>query len=142
LRKWEERKYPVPARFYSAHFCFTLGLFCEEVQHDPHLYFHGEEISIAVRAFTHGYDLFHPHRVVAWHEYTRKNRIKHWEENPAWQIRDLESKTRYQTLLGVDGVPRVHLGKYGLGKARTLWDYEAYAGVSFAYRDVDETWRP
>lgn len=142
LRKWEERKYPVPARFYSAHFCFTLGLFCEEVQHDPHLYFHGEEVSIAVRAFTHGYDLFHPHRVVAWHEYTRKNRQKHWEENPAWSTRDIQSQTRYKTLLGVDAVPRVDLGKYGLGKARTLWDYEAYAGVSFAHREVDEKWRP
>jgi glycosyltransferase involved in cell wall biosynthesis len=59
---------PVPSRFYSAHFCFTLGEFCKEVQHDPEFYFHGEEISIAVRAFTHGYDLFHPHKVVIWHK--------------------------------------------------------------------------
>ncbi len=47
---WQEMKEPVPARFYSAHFAFTLGKFSEEVQHDPEFYFHGEEISIAVRA--------------------------------------------------------------------------------------------
>jgi hypothetical protein len=61
---WKDLKKPVPARFYSAHFCFTLGAFSLEVQHNPEYYFHGEEISIAVRAFTHGYDLFHPHRVL------------------------------------------------------------------------------
>lgn len=136
-KKW---KHPVPARFYSAHFCFTLGIFCEEVPHDPQLYFHGEEISIAVRAFTHGYDMFHPHRVIAWHEYTRKNRTKHWEESPTWRVRDAASKARYRALLGVDGTPRVPLGKYGLGTVRTLEQYEAYAGVSFRYREVNELW--
>jgi hypothetical protein len=65
---WQELTSPIPARFYSAHFCFTLGEFSNEVQHDPEYYFHGEEISVGVRAFTHGYDLFHPHRVVIWHE--------------------------------------------------------------------------
>ena len=70
---WRERTEPIPARFYSAHFAFTVGEFCKEIQHDPNYYFHVEEISIAVRAFTHEYDLFHPHRVVIWHEYTRKS---------------------------------------------------------------------
>ena len=45
---------PVPARFYSAHFAFTLGVFCKEVPHDPLFYYHGEEITIGVRAFTWG----------------------------------------------------------------------------------------
>ena len=48
---------------YSAHFAFTLGKFCGS-SHDPLLYFHGEEISIAARAFTWGYSLFHPHGVM------------------------------------------------------------------------------
>jgi hypothetical protein len=56
---WKDLKEPITARFYSAHFCFTLGEFSIEVQHDPEYYFHGEEISIAVRAYTYGYDLFH-----------------------------------------------------------------------------------
>ena len=73
---------PVPSRFYSAHFAFTVGQFAVEVQHDPEFYFHGEEITIAVRAFTHGYDLFHPHKIIAWHEYTRKGRTKQWDDDP------------------------------------------------------------
>jgi hypothetical protein len=67
IPNWETLTEPIPSRFYSAHFCFTLGQFTKEVSHDPEFYFHGEEISIAVRAFTHGYDLFHPHKLVIWH---------------------------------------------------------------------------
>ena len=32
---WESMTEPVPSRFYSAHFAFTLGKFSTEVQHDP-----------------------------------------------------------------------------------------------------------
>jgi len=72
---------PIKAKFYSAHFAFTMGKFVKEIPHDPELYFTGEEMSITVRAYTHGYDLFHPHIIVAWHEYTRKNRAKHWDDD-------------------------------------------------------------
>ena len=94
-----ERTEPIPARFYSAHFCFTLGQFCKEVPHDPEYYFHGEEISIAVRAFTNGYDLFHPHKVIAWHEYTRKGRVKQWDDDKQWVNRNTHchSKNRKRT---------------------------------------------
>ena len=84
IPNWRELESPVPARFYSAHFAFTLGKFSKEVQHNPEYYFHGEEISIAVRAFTWGYDLFHPHKVLIWHEYTRKGRVKQWDNDPTW----------------------------------------------------------
>jgi len=39
IPSWQELKSPVPARFYSAHFCFTVGQFSKEVQHDPEFYF-------------------------------------------------------------------------------------------------------
>ena len=38
---------------------------------------------MTVRAFTHGYDLFYPHRVILWHEYTRNYRPKHWDDHTA-----------------------------------------------------------
>ena len=81
---WEKMKEPIPSRFYSAHFCFTLGQFSTEVQHNPEYYFHGEEISIAVRAYIWGYDLFHPHIPVVYHEYTRKGRTKQWDDDKEW----------------------------------------------------------
>ncbi len=139
IPNWEDIDLPVPARFYSAHFCFTLGSFAKEVQHNPDFYFHGEEISIAVRAFTHGYDLFHPHRVVLWHEYTRNGRVKQWDDDKEWWKLNEKSHLLNRRLFGMDGeLQEGHDGKYGLGNLRTLRDYEKYAGLLFEKRAVQD----
>ena len=134
-----ERTEPIPARFYSAHFCFTLGQFCVEVPHDPEYYFHGEEISIAVRAYTWGYDLFHPHKVVVWHEYTRKGRKKQWDDDPVWVTRNTACHKRNRKLFEMDGeVKDVDFGVYDFGNVRSLEDYERYAGLSFKKRAIQQ----
>lgn len=136
---WQDIDLPIPSRFYSAHFCFTLGQFSKEVQHNPNFYFHGEEISIAVRAFTHGYDLFHPHRVVLWHEYTREGRTKQWDDDKEWWVLNERSHLLNRKLFGMDGEEQEgHDGKYGLGDVRTLRDYEKYAGLYFKKRSTQE----
>jgi hypothetical protein len=128
---------PLPARFYSAHFAFTIGDFVNEVQHDPNYYFHGEEISIAARAFTHGYDLFHPNIIIAWHEYTRKDRTKQWDDDKTWHIKNQLSHLRNRKLFGMDNETQdINFRKYGFGKIRTLADYEKYAGLSFNHRAI------
>lgn len=130
---------PIPCRFYSAHFCFTGGKFCLEVPHDPLYYFHGEEISIAVRAFTHGYDLMTPHKLIAWHEYTRKYRKKHWDDHSEWDRINTSSQLRLRKLFGIDGIKNdVDFGIYGFGKIRTLEEYENYAGIKFSSRGVQQ----
>jgi glycosyltransferase involved in cell wall biosynthesis len=136
---WQDLKEPVPARFYSAHFCFTLGKFSVEVQHDPEFYFHGEEISIAVRAFTHGYDLFHPHKVAIWHEYTRKGRTKQWDDDKEWGIKNSTSHKKNRQLFGMDGEEiTMDFSKYGFGTERSLKDYEIYSGLLFSKRAVQQ----
>ena len=137
IDNYKELDAPIPSRFYSAHFAFTTGKFVKEVPHDPLYYFHGEEISIAVRAYTHGYDLFHPHKLIAWHEYTRKGRTKHWDDNVEWATRNRECHLRNRKLFGMDGLPQdIDFGIYGFGDKRTLEDYERYAGLSFKLRAV------
>ena len=135
---WQEMKEPVPARFYSAHYCFTLGQFSTEVQHDPEFYFHGEEISITVRAYTHGYDLFHPHKVLIWHEYTRKGRTKQWDDDKDWYLRNTACHVKNRQLLGVDG--EKYDGDYSewFGTERTIRDYEKYAGLIFETRGIQQ----
>jgi hypothetical protein len=135
---WQEMKEPVPARFYSAHYCFTLGQFSTEVQHDPEFYFHGEEISITVRAYTHGYDLFHPHKVLIWHEYTRKGRTKQWDDDKDWYLRNTACHVKNRQLLGVDG--EKYNGDYSewFGTERTIRDYEKYAGLIFETRGIQQ----
>jgi hypothetical protein len=136
IPNWESLNEPVQSRFYSAHFCFTLGQFSKEVQHNPDFYFHGEEISIAVRAFTHGYNLFHPHKVLIWHEYTRNGRTKHWDDQKEWWKSNNRAHDLNRKLFGMDGNDLMDQGVYGFGKERTLRDYEKYAGLLFSKRLV------
>jgi len=135
---WKELKEPIPARFYSAHFCFTLGQFSTEVQHDPEFYFHGEEISITVRAYTHGYDLFHPHKVVIWHEYTRKGRTKQWDDDKEWYKKNTACHIKNRQLLGVDGEKYSGDTSEWFGAERTIRDYEKYAGLLFEVRGIQQ----
>jgi glycosyltransferase involved in cell wall biosynthesis len=136
---YQERTEPIPARFYSAHFAFSTGKFVEEVPHDPEYYFHGEEISIAVRAYTHGYDLFHPHKTIVWHEYTRKGRKKQWDDDKQWVSKNVHCHTRNRKLFGMDGeVKDIDFGIYDFGTERTLEDYERYAGLSFRKRAIQQ----
>ena len=138
LPGWQDMTKPVTARFYSAHFAFSVGEFSNEVQHDPEFYFHGEEISIAARAYTCGYDLFHPHKVLVWHEYTRKGRTKQWDDDKEWHLKNNHAHKKNRQLFGMDGEEMIDMGKYGFGTERSLSDYERYAGINFQKRGVQQ----
>lgn len=134
----EQLKEPIPARFYSAHFAFTLGQFCIEIPHDPNYYFHGEEISIGVRAYTHGYDLFHPNEIILWHEYTREYRTKHWSDHPEWTELNKQSHKRNRILFGMEeGV--IDFQEFGFGNKRTLKEYQDYSGIDFKNRRIQKS---
>ena len=127
---------PVPARFLAAGFLFAGGQFVEEVPYDPDLYFMGEESAMTVRAYTHGYDLFHPANVLLWHDYLRHDSRKHWGDHATltnaarpWNELDKRSKAKVQRLLSGEPVET-----FGLGSVRTLEQYEAYSGLSFRLR--------
>ena len=136
---YKSRALPLPARFVSAHFIFTLGKWVKEVPYDPYYYFHGEEINLAVRSYTWGYDLFHPHMVVVWHEYTRKGRTKHWDDVKEWGEMNKASHLRNRKLFEMDGEKKdIKFGKYDFGKKRTVEDYERYAGICFKKRAVQK----
>jgi hypothetical protein len=135
---WQDLKEPVTSRFYSAHYCFTLGQFAKEVQHDPDFYFHGEEISIAARAYTWGYDLFHPHKTLIWHEYTRKGRTKQWDDDKKWVERNNYCHKKNRALFGMDNEEPMDHGIFGFGPERTLRDYETYSGLLFSKRAIQQ----
>lgn len=137
---------PIPARFVSGHFFFTLGIHCEEYKYDPEIYFAGDEISLSIRSFTLGYDLFHPHKHVVWHQYIRAQSKKHWDDfnsnskqkgttTDAWHELDDVSKKRLRQMLREED-NHVNLGEYTLGRVRSHADYEKYAGISFKHRKL------
>lgn len=137
----EELKEPIPSRFFSGHFVFVQGCFVKEVPYDPHLFFHGEEGSLAVRAWTSGYDLFVPNKFIAYHEYSREYRkgLKIWDTNPTWIDLNIASHKRHKELFGIDGVQRtIDFGIYDFGKERSLQEYEKFAGIRFVDRSVQQ----
>jgi hypothetical protein len=114
---------------------FTIGEFVKEVSYDPELYFIGEEISLTIRAFTNGYDLFHPPEPIVWHEYTRSYRPKHWDDHVKRQGVDIEWYQREAT--SVEKIRQFliapTIGPFACGTVRSFAEYEAYAGLSFQH---------
>jgi hypothetical protein len=119
---WQSRSGPVPAKFSSLHFAFTDGAFNAQIAHDEDIYFFGDEVVLALKAYTHGYDLFHPNLVMGWHLYDRTaTRTTHWEDHPDHADRNARSCDRLRDIfLGV--------AEEGIGRCRTLEDYEAMIG--------------
>lgn len=136
---YEKRTKIIRARTLSGHFFFVAGKFIEEVPYDPDIYFGGytEETTMSVRAYTHGYDFFSPYRMIMWHEYTRKYRPKHWDDHGKESAtkktsgeRDIYARKKTRQLFGQEE-HGIDMGIYGLGKVRSLHDYEVYGGFNF-----------
>jgi glycosyltransferase involved in cell wall biosynthesis len=137
IPNWQQLEKPFPARFLSGHFAFGPNKWAKEVRHDPNIFFSGEEINLSVRSYTHGYDMFHPHRVIIWHATMREERAGKlvWDdqhkrgENQWWAQQDV-ARARIRQLFGVED-NGFNLEPYGLGTKRTVRDYEKYAGIHF-----------
>lgn len=120
---------PIPISFLAAGLLFAPGHFCRDVEYDPEGYFGGEEIMLAVRAFSHGYKFFSPDANLIWHLYGH-HAPKHWSDNPNTQTaQHQKALKRLDTLLLGD---HQDLGKYGLGPVNSVADFEHHAGIDFA----------
>lgn len=144
IQDFKNRNRVIKARTISGHFFLTEGNFINEVPYDPDIYFGGytEETTLSVRAFTHGYDFYSPYRQYIWHEYTRKGRPKHWEDHGTENSigfketkktsgeRDIFARKKTRQIFGQEE-NGISMGKYNLGKKRSLKDYEIYGGFDF-----------
>jgi len=130
---------PAPSPFIGAGLLFAAGSIVSEVPYDPHVYFEGEEISLAVRLWTSGWDIFRPNAAVAYHDYGRHpDRPRHWKDKVDWADLNEKSRRRVRHLLDARRTPDAgalaEIERYGLGKVRTLAEYEAYSGLDFKGR--------
>jgi len=112
---------------------FTRGDFVEEIPYDPNYYFYGEELSMALRAFTHGYSFFHIPDVPLFHLYTDVSNLPrklHWDpeddKNRAVKWHELEKNS-------LDRLDDLFAGNIedlmGLGLERSLEDYALLSGI-------------
>ena len=121
-------------RFVSGGFVFTAGCWTDEVRQDPQHYYWGEEFALSIRSFTHGYDLFAPDEVVVWHmlHQTAPPR-RHWEHGDAVIRRKNEiALERLRRLAYGSDAENESLGRYARGSARSLAEFERFAGMDLA----------
>jgi Glycosyltransferase (GlcNAc) len=130
LPLWKWLKAPIPAQFLALGFLFTEGRFNVDVPIDPNIYFFGDEITTGLRAFCHGYEFFHPHRVLAWHAYDRTARRCHWDDHDDWRDRDRGSLARVRRIMS-----GYEYRDYPLGTKRSIASYERYIGMPLVLRD-------
>ena len=127
--QWKSRTTPYKAIHVAAGFVFGPGSLITDVPYDPEFYFSGEETALAVRLYTHGYNLYHPHKLILWHYYGRKDHSKHWTDCKEWSKFSERAKERLECLL--ERSNKHDLKHYCLGKVRTLKDFQNYSGIDY-----------
>jgi hypothetical protein len=73
-----------------------------------------------------------------WHEYTRKGRVKQWDDDSQWVDKNNFAHKKNRSLFSMDDEENMNHGKYGFGKVRSLKDYEKYSGLLFSKRAVQQ----
>jgi hypothetical protein len=142
LEGWEQLTEPVPSRFLSGHFCFADGHWARTIEHDPDIFFSGEELNLTVRSFTHGYDMFHTPRIIIWHATNREERsgMLVWDDQykrgEDWWSAQIKAWKKIRALLRTEENSDVDLTGFDLGTERTLQDFERYAGFDFKNKRV------
>ena len=120
----------------SAGSVFTVAPFIEP---NKHMAFWGEEIMMAARAYTNGFDLVLPDEQYLYHLYYNHkspvdfNRRKIlWNDYPV-EFQELDKISKelvYKTL--TEGIQ----GEMFLGTERTLADYGVFAGLDFVTGEI------
>lgn len=137
---------PLNGAFIAAGYMFTPGSVIEEVPYDPYLYFNQEEITLAARLWTHGYDIFSPSRTMIYHFYnTAKAEVKrnmHWDDNPQWANMTRRGRKRFNHILEHEKTDDAEalrdIERYSLGTTRTLDEYQDYCGIDLRNKVVSE----
>ena len=88
-----EQDVPLPGFHLGAGCLFAPGSFVQAFPYDPWFYFHGEEQAMALRLFTHGWDIFHMPGLPVYHLYNNGDsgappRPLHWDAVAARPARD------------------------------------------------------
>jgi hypothetical protein len=139
---------PLRGAFLAAGLMFSRAEVIEEVPYDPHCYFNQEEVSYAIRLWSHGWDIYHPSRVIAYHHYLRPGddregvpaRPLHWGDCPEWGTYQAIGLARFNLLTehawAAPQEARVALERHGLGGRRSLDSFQEFCGVDFRAKTV------
>ncbi|MBC5763575.1 GlcNAc-transferase family protein [Ramlibacter albus] len=140
---------PIEGIHLGAGCLFAPGSIVQLFPYDPFLYFHGEEQSMTMRLYTHGWDIFHIPNLPVFHLYNNADagappRPMHWDAAHesqraiGWWLYEQRARGRLAQL-----VANAPLGVYGLGRIRTVAEYAAFSGIDYAARTLEpKAWSP
>lgn len=127
---------PLMVAFVAAGLLFGPGELIREVPHDPELYFHGEEITLALRLWTRGFNLYNPDRLLLFHLYTTSGSGSptHWADHSSWNDHNERSLARVKALTHGHHVE----APFGLGTVRTLQEWQQWSGINLQEQTISD----
>jgi hypothetical protein len=145
IERHDQYERPLRGLFIAGGFHFSHGSMIRDIPADPHLYFNQEEVLLAARCWTHGYDLYSPSKNFLFHLYTpppktADRRRLHWDDHDKWANWDRVAHKRAQHILKLklsqDRKVLLDIDKYALGQQRDLSDFVALSGIDFRSEKV------
>eukprot|EP01133_Synstelium_polycarpum_P010204 gene10204-11886_t len=140
---------PIESRFWASGFSFSHSTIITEVPYDPHLshLFFGEEMVMATRLWTSGYDFYSPPVMPIFHLWSREHRASFRETKDEERVnQETHSQRRVHHILQPSMVVTtdeaftdIDIDKYNVGTSRTLQDYQTYCGVDFTKQTISQS---
>lgn len=118
---------------------FTVGDF---LPFNTDIAFYGEEIWLAARAYTHGFDLLIPEKQYMYHLYYNHNKPAEINKRKIlWTdfTTEFEELDKISKALIYNTLTEGTVGEMLLGTKRTIADYGTYAGLDFVNGEIVET---
>jgi hypothetical protein len=126
----QDKTKPMKSHTILAGLLFTIGEFVKEIPYDERICFMGEELCIAMRSYTRGWEIYAPNEMVCWHFYKRKDRPKVWNDHAgvrSWTDIEMKSqRVQKDILLGVEQ------GIYGMGEYSKYLEHQKMIGIDFS----------
>lgn len=107
-------------------FIFAYGFITKEIPYDERISYMGEEVCFAIRAYTRGWHIYAPNKMVAWHFYRRDDRPRIQSDNDDWHLMEgISQDVQRNVLLSIED------GVYGVADYQKYLQYQSMIGINF-----------
>ena len=121
---------------------FGPASFLRDCPMDPHMYMNLAETYLSLQLFTHGYDVYHTPKQYLFHYFATDSSTKPGDPVRSAARREMQDKDwklgypRFKRYLGIvdETNETIELGAHVPGTARSVRDFERFAGVDFRTR--------